>query len=97
MSSPYIKKKISSFLLEEEGKISKKSVITMGSILVGLGILAASDIGASHLCTPPPSSNGGSNCSSGGGGNGCGGNGCGGTSSAGSSGSCDDQHACSWG
>jgi hypothetical protein len=33
MKIPQVKKKISSFLLDEDGKISKQSILTLGSIM----------------------------------------------------------------
>jgi len=47
---PKLKKKIKSFLLSEEGKISKQSIITIGSILTISGF--AETVNASHLCPP---------------------------------------------
>ena len=40
MDIPKIKKKITSFLLSEDGKISKQSVLTMGAILASVGALS---------------------------------------------------------
>ena len=48
---PNIKKKISSYVLGEEGKISKQSLITLGAVLgtaaLG-GMLSAKDVAAGH-------------------------------------------------
>jgi len=53
MDIPKIKKKITSFLLSEDGKITKQSVMTMGAILASVGALsiASDNAAASHLCT----------------------------------------------
>lgn len=42
MTLPMIKKKISSFLIGEEGQISKKSLIGLGIVLSGVAIKTAS-------------------------------------------------------
>ncbi|MBU4502794.1 MAG: hypothetical protein KKA79_09435 [Nanoarchaeota archaeon] len=51
---PKVKKKIKSFLLSEEGKISKQSLLSLGSFVsaavVG-GVLAAKDSAADHTNT----------------------------------------------
>ncbi len=47
-----IKKIVHEFLSEQEGRISKQSIIAIGSILVGIGLagLGVQDVSASHLC-----------------------------------------------
>ena len=48
---PKIKKKVTSFLLSEEGKISKQSMLAMGSFLTSVAvgsILASKDAAADH-------------------------------------------------
>ena len=51
MLIPKIKKKITSFLLEEEGKISKHSLLSLGSFISAAvigGILASKEAAATH-------------------------------------------------
>ena len=54
MLIPKIKKKITSFLLEEEGKISKHSLLSLGSFISAAvigGILATKEAAAVHTNT----------------------------------------------
>jgi len=76
MKLPQIKKKISSFLLGEEGQISKKVVVGLGVMLAGIAVESAK---ASH-CQSGFSGCAGCGCAGCGGcgGHGCGGHGCGG-------------------
>lgn len=69
---PKIKKRLKSFILEEEGRISKQSVLTIGAILATLGL--ATTIGGTHECPNPGSCDGCScgSCSCGGSCCGCG-------------------------
>lgn len=47
-----IKDVVAEFVREEQGKISKQSIITIGAILATLGL--AEIVNASHACAPPP-------------------------------------------
>jgi hypothetical protein len=50
---PKIKKKISSYLLSEEGKISKQALLTMGAFLGGAAIgtlIGSEDVAAAGPC-----------------------------------------------
>ena len=54
MMLPKLKKRITSFLVGEEGKISKQSLLSLGAFLgtgVLAGILAAKDVSAGHTNT----------------------------------------------
>lgn len=46
-----IKEVVSEFISEEQGRISKQSILTIGTILTTLGLAGAAS--ASHLCPPP--------------------------------------------
>ena len=52
-----IREVVSEFLSEEQGRISKQSILTIGTILATLGLAEA--VSASHLCEPPPGEGGG--------------------------------------
>ena len=77
-----IKEVVADFAREEQGKISKQSVLAIGAVLATLGL--AGIVNASHACAPPPDYSGGGGyveiggggCEGGGGGGeggGCGG------------------------
>jgi len=53
---PKIKKKISSFLLSEEGKISKQSLLSLGAFVSAAvigGVLATKEAAAQHINSRP--------------------------------------------
>ena len=57
---PVSKKKIKDFLLNEEGKITKKNIAKIGAILAILGVSMPSDVAAQHT-SDFVASHGGSN------------------------------------
>ena len=64
---PKLKRKLSSFILDESGNISKQSIIKIGSIATAgavAGVLASGSVSASHLCAPPPPTGDGDGCCS---------------------------------
>ncbi|MBI2657332.1 hypothetical protein HYX08_01410 [Candidatus Woesearchaeota archaeon] len=63
-----IREVVSEFLSEEQGRISKQSILTIGTILATLGLSNVAS--ASHLC-PPASPPGEGSVGDGGGGDGC--------------------------
>lgn len=74
---PKIKKRLKSFILEEEGRISKQSALKIGSVLLLSAVGSSSDVlgGCGCGCSAPV---GGGGCPpTGGGGGGGGGGGCG--------------------
>lgn len=58
---PQIKKRLKSFILEEEGKISKQSVLKIGSVLVFSILGSANHVfgGCGCGCAPDPCAGGG--------------------------------------
>lgn len=71
-----IKEVVAEFVREEQGRISKQSILTIGTILTTLGL--AEIVSASHACPPPVDSGpvydqGAGGCEGGGGGDGGGG------------------------
>lgn len=71
---PKFKKKLSSFILDESGNISKQSIVNVGTILA-TGVVASASVSATHMCGGGGGGDGGSG---GGGGDGCCGDGDGG-------------------
>lgn len=70
-----IKEVITNFVVEEEGRVSKQSILTLGAILAAFGL--AGSVSGSHLCSTGTGTDGGGG-EGGGGGGGCeGGGGCG--------------------
>lgn len=71
---PKLKRKLSSFILDESGNISKQSIIKIGSITTAsavAGVIASGSVNATHLCTPPPPPGDGDGCCSDGTGGSC--------------------------
>ena len=50
---PQVKKKVNAFLVGEEGKISKKQIMVIGSVAAGVTIGLASTANALDACTEP--------------------------------------------
>lgn len=90
MKLPQIKKKISSFLLGEEGHISKKVVVGLGVVIAGIAVQTAR---ASHCQAQTPAGGCGGGCSGGG----CAGGACGQSGSCGACGGGGCSGSCSGG
>lgn len=65
---PFVKKKISSFLLGEEGQISKKAIIGLGIALAGVAVQTAMASHCSCSCTSQCGAQCGAHCGNEGGG-----------------------------
>jgi len=63
-----IKKVVQEFVQEEQGRVSKQSIVTIGALLAGLGLASINSevVSASHLCGGGDGESGGSGDSGGG-------------------------------